>query len=205
MNVFKRDAQKKMIETLANQKLEKQDWRRDIEALESEFKIAKSEADAEKEVVSQLKNQIGALEEEMARQLKELKEQLEAEIEEVTLKKDNDISAIKLEAECVQKELIREKEDLAEKLCMSEKCTEELKLDLEEAKIQLTNELIQFKEKTQIVLDDFQMTVQSKESQLLEKNEIIETLEMERMSVREMFRIQRSLVKKRIAKRFSKG
>jgi chromosome segregation ATPase len=187
-----------MQEIKSSHESEKIKWQTEYDELQSDLEIAGIELASAREEATNLGKEIKLLEKNM----NELEALLLGQIEEVTTRKDNEISDIKVEAEDVRLTLVKEIEELEQQLSESELCSENLLQDLEEAKMELTNELISFKEKTKKELDAVQQSLKARDMDVASRDDNIETLESERTSLRKLFRLQGSLVKKRIRKRF---
>lgn len=198
MDVFKSESEGEMQEIKSSHESEKIKWQTEYDELQSDLEIAGIELASAREEATNLGKEIKLLEKNM----NELEALLLGQIEEVTTRKDNEISDIKVEAEDVRLTLVKEIEELEQQLSESELCSENLLQDLEEAKMELTNELISFKEKTKKELDAVQQSLKARDMDVASRDDNIETLESERTSLRKLFRLQGSLVKKRIRKRF---
>lgn len=196
--MFKSESEGEMQEIKSSHESEKIKWQTEYDELQSDLEIAGIELASAREEATNLGKEIKLLEKNM----NELEALLLGQIEEVTTRKDNEISDIKVEAEDVRLTLVKEIEELEQQLSESELCSENLLQDLEEAKMELTNELISFKEKTKKELDAVQQSLKARDMDVASRDDNIETLESERTSLRKLFRLQGSLVKKRIRKRF---
>lgn len=194
MDVFKSESEGEMQEIKSSHESEKIKWQTEYDELQSDLEIAGIELASAREEATNLGKEIKLLEKNM----NELEALLLGQIEEVTTRKDNEISDIKVEAEDVRLTLVKEIEELEQQLSESELCSENLLQDLEEAKMELTNELISFKEKTKKELDAVQQSLKARDMDVASRDDNIETLESERTSLRKLFRLQGSLVKKRI-------
>jgi len=200
LNIFKKEAGEEMETTKESYETVIQEWEARYKDLQIELKKAGSDLLEAREEATGLRIQIQSLEAEMATSLKELKGQLVAEIKEVTSQKNNEISVIKVEAENIRNNLLEENEKLGQKLVASQQGTKALMKDLERAKMEITTELITFKEKTQKELDSVQTSLQRKEDELQKMGNHIDELEAERRSVRKLLKAQRLLIGTRISK-----
>ncbi len=200
MGIIKTESEREMVEIKSIYDSEKIQWQTECDGLQSDLEIARIELASAREESKNLEKEIKVVE----KNRNELETLLLAQIEDVTTRKDAEISEIKVEAEDVRSGLVKEIEELEKNLADSEKYSETLLQDLEKAKMELTNELIAFKEKTKKELDAIQQSLNERNMELLAKNEAIDALETERTSVRTLFRLQGSLVKKRIQKRLKR-
>lgn len=204
LNIFKTESSAELESTKERYENAIKQWEAKYNDLQLELKQAGGDLEEAREEASNLKKQIKALVSEMAGSLQDLRGQLVAEIKEVASKKDDQISVLKVEAENMRTTLLEVNEKLELKLTASQDGSKALMQDLERAKMELTNELISFKEKTRKELDSVEESLQRKEAELQNMSNHIDALETERISVRKLFRAQRSLVGKRISKRFRK-
>ena len=205
LNIFKKEATEKMETTKESYEKVILEWEAKYKDLQIEIEKAGSDLVDAREEASELRKQIQSLEAEMSTSLKELKGQLVAEIKQVTFQKDSEISVMRVEAENMRNNLLEENERLEEKLMASKQGAKVLMKDLEKAKMEITTELITFKDKTEKELDAVQTSLQHKEDELQKMGNHIDELEAERRSVRKLLKAQRLLIGKRISKLFRRN
>lgn len=203
-DAFRDKSEKQMKDVEQQHADELKEWESKYNDLQIELGMAKKELVESREKVANLRKEIQALELEMANRLNELKGQLVAEIKEVATKKDNEISVIKVEAENMRNTLLKEYEILEEKLIESQKGSRALMKDLERAKMELTSELISFKERTQKELNVMQQRLKEKEIDLIATKKELDEMQAERQSLRKLLKVQGSLIRDRLAKRFGR-
>jgi len=203
-DTFTNKSEKEMTDMKQQHADELKEWESKYNDLKLELDMAQKELSESKEEAINLRKEIQELELEMANRLTELKGQLVAEIKEVAHKKDNEISVIKVEAENMRNNMLREYEILEEKLIESQKGSRALMKDLERAKMDLTTELISFKERTQKELNIVQQRLIEKEMDLIATKEKLNEMKEERQSLRKLLRSQGSLIRDRLAKRFGR-
>jgi hypothetical protein len=203
-DVFKNTSEKEMADMKQQHADELKEWESKYNNLQMELGMAQRELEESKEKAANLRQEIHKLELEMATKLNELKGQLVAEIKEVATKKDNEISVIKVEAENMRNTMLKEYEILEEKLIESQKGSRALMKDLERAKMELTSELISFKERTQKELNVVQQRLKEKEQDLIATTQKLDEMQAERKSLRKLLRAQGSLIRDRLAKRFGR-
>jgi chromosome segregation ATPase len=203
-DAFRDKSEKQMKDVEQQHADELKEWESKYNDLQIELGMAKKELVESKEKVANLRMEIQALELEMANRLNELKGKLVAEIKEVATKKDNEISVIKVEAENMRNTLLKEYEILEEKLIESQKGSRALMKDLERAKMELTSELISFKERTQKELNVMQQRLKEKELDLIATKKELDEMQAERQSLRKLLKVQGSLIRDRLAKRFGR-
>lgn len=205
LNIFKKETTEQMETTKESYEKVILEWEEKYKDLQIEIKKAGSDLVDAREEASELRKQIQSLEAEMSSSLKELKGQLVAEIKQVTFQKDSEISVMRVEAENIRNNLLEENERLEQKLMASKEGAKVLMKDLEKAKMEITSELITFKEKTEKELDAVQTSLQRKEDELQKMGNHIDELEAERRSVRKLLKAQGLLIGKRISKLFRRN
>jgi len=204
MDIFKKDSEKKVAAITIKHAEEIKEGQLQCDNLQSTLNEAHGELVSAREECTNLNTQILSLQDEMMSRLKDLTGQFEAETLELETEKDNEIRVLKLEAESVRNELLKENEKLKRKLCVSEQCSEDLLKELDQTKTNLTNDLIAYKGKARQELDATLKTLYQRGTELKETEDSIKILESERKSLRTLFRIQRGLLRARIGKRFGR-
>ena len=181
--------------------LEKEEQQNVINDFQSKLEKAGNELTAALEDLEHLRIDVATLED----SIQEMEVKFSSDIYELTVAKDTEICELKQEADDERSTLLGEKQVLSRNLAGSEELSLSLKKELEQTKIELTGELISFKEESRKDLYEANLVLKRTQADLEARDLRIVGYETERLSMRKLIRLQGSLMKKRIRKRLPFG